>query len=190
MNPFWEKNYSLTSRTHSAVPSKGEATVVALSIIHHRQGILESTRIDFGYEVMDTRRKPCRKPNAREESCPICLRKHFKKEKAHGRESAVEKLSCGRISSTRTISGRPPRSPRKMRQVLSSVSVKESHKDPGVVGDAHERRSSATKWLQQSDSKWNSGSGTLTDRPPLQPFSRHGVSGARDESRWSSGCHL
>jgi hypothetical protein len=175
MNPFWEKNYSLTSRTHSAVPSKGEATVVALSIIRHRQGILESTRIDFGYEVMDTRRKPCRKPNAREESCPICLRKHFKKEKAHGRESAVEKLSCGRISSTRTISGRPPRSPRKMRQVLSSVSVKESHKDPGA-SKAHQRRSSTFKRFQQSDSKWNSGSGTLTDRPPLQPLRRHGIS--------------
>jgi hypothetical protein len=171
MNPFWEKNYSLTSRSHSGVPSKGEATVVASNSIRHRQGILESTGIDYEYEVMDT----CRKPNAREESCPICLQKHIKQKKAYGRESAVEKLPCGRSSKTRTISGRPPRSPRNMRQGLSSVSVKESQKDPGT-SIAHQRASSALKRFEQSDSKWKSGSRALTDRPPLQPLRRRGIS--------------
>jgi hypothetical protein len=187
MNPTWENDNLLTSRTH--VLSKGEVTAVASNIVRHRQGILETTRKDYGFEAdMDT----CRKPNARVQSYPTCLHLLIK-ESYHRRESAVERLHSRQKSGTPVIPDSPSPQSRNRLQMSggsSSVSVKESHKDPGVVGDAHERRSSATKWLQQSDSKWNSGSGTLTDRPPLQPFSRHGVSGARDESRWSSGCHL
>jgi hypothetical protein len=59
--------------------------------------------------------------------------------------------------------------------------VKESYKDAGA-GEAHQRGSSALKRLQQSDSKWNSGSGALSDKPPLQPFIHHGISDASSAS--------
>lgn len=49
-----------------------------------------------------------------------------------------------------------------------SASAKKSHK-----GDAHQRGRSAFEELSESDSRWNSGSRALTDRPPLHPFSRH-----------------
>jgi hypothetical protein len=164
----------LTSRTH--VLSKGEVTAVASNIVRPRQGILETTRVDYGYEAdMDT----CRKPNARVQSYPICLHKRIK-ESYHGRE----RLHSRQNSGTPVIPDSPSPQSRIRLQMSggpSSVSVKQSHKDQGV-GDANQRRSSASKWLQQSDSKWNSGSGTLADRPPLLPFSRHGIIGASDES--------
>jgi hypothetical protein len=177
MNPFCVKDESLTSRTHVVVPSKGEVTAVASNIIRHRQGLLESTRIDDGHKDVDT----CRKPNARAHSYPICLHKHFNKEKAHGRESEVERLHWGRSSSTRAIFGRIPLQPRSRRRTSggpSSISVKKSRKGSGA-GEAHQRGSNAFERKQQRDSKWNLGSGALTDRPPLQPFSRHEIREAR-----------
>jgi hypothetical protein len=149
-------------------------------IIRYRQEMPEATRIDDGYENdVDT----CRKPNSRVQSYPICLHQHLNKENTHGRESAVERLHWGRSSSTRAIFGTPPppmqpRSPRKMRQGLRSVSVKEEYKNSGA-GEAHQRGSRVFEGLQQGDSKWNSGSGGLTDHPPLQPVSRHEMSEAR-----------
>jgi hypothetical protein len=186
MNPTCEKDNLFTSRI--LVLSKGEVTAVASNIVRHRQGILETTRLDYGYEVdiKDT----CKKPNARVQSYPTCLHTLIK-ESYYGRESAVERLHSRQNPGTPVIPDSPSPQSRnrlQMSEGSSSVSAKESHKDPGV-GDTHQRRSSASKWLQQSDSKWNSGSGTLTDRPPLPPFSRHGIIGASDESRWSSGCH-
>jgi hypothetical protein len=193
MNPYWEQDKSLSSRAH--VLPKGEVTAVASNLIRPRQGILEATRIDDGHKDADT----CRKPNARAHSYPIYLHKYLNKEKAYGRRSAVGKLHPRHNS--RVISDIPPLQPRrrhKMSGEPSSVSLKESHKDPGA-----------------GDSKWNSGSGVLTDRPPLLPFIRHGISEAscastqeyhndpkleeprlessirrlhqRDGSRWSSG---
>jgi hypothetical protein len=170
MNPFCENEKSPTNpRSHVIVP-----------IIRHRQEILEATRIDDGFENdVDT----CTKPNSRVQSGPICLHQHLNKENAHRRESAVERLHWGRSSSTRAIFGTPPppmqpRSPRKMRQRLSSVSVKEKRKDSGA-GEAHQRGSPVFERRQQSDSKQNSGSGALTDQPALLPVSRHEMSEAR-----------
>jgi hypothetical protein len=171
MNPFCEKDESLTSRTHVVVPSKGEVTAVASNNVRHRKGILESTRIDYGYEDMGT----CRKSNASVQSYPICLHKHINKENARGRESAVERLHWERSSSTVAISGGS-----------SNVSGKESHKDP-VAGESHQQGSSAFESPQRSDSKWNSGSGPLTDTPPLHPHNHHGIS--RAECASPKECH-
>jgi hypothetical protein len=108
MNSYGEKNESLTSPpTH--VLSKGEVLTAVAPNIFPRQGILDATRINYGYE------------------------EHFL--------------------------------------------VKKNCKDAGA-GEAHQRGSSALKGFQKCDSKWNSGSGALTDRPPLQPFIRHGISEA------------
>jgi hypothetical protein len=208
MNPYWENDKSLTSRTY--LQPQGEVTAVASNIICPRQGILESKRMYDGYADMDA----CRRPNARVKSDPIYLHKCITKESAHGRESAVGKLDSRHSLSTPAISGRPPLQPhsrRRMSGETSSVSVSESHKDP-EVGEAHHRGS---KRLLQSDSKWNSGCGALTDRPPLQHIIRHEKSNAScastkeyhkdpllkerrpessirslqpsDDSRWSSG---
>jgi hypothetical protein len=193
MNPYhWEKDKSLTSPTH--VLSKGEVTAVAPNIFPH-QGIPDATRIHSGYKEMDA----CRRPNARANSYSIYLHKCHNEEKAHGRESAVGKPHLRYNSSTQVIFDRPPSQPRRCHRIRGEprhISVKESYKDLGA-GEAHQRGSSALK--RQSDSKWNSGSGALTDRPPLQPFIRHGISEAScastkeyhtdpsDDSRWSSG---
>jgi hypothetical protein len=188
MNPFWEKEKSLTSRTYDVELSKGEVTVVASNIIRHRQGILELTRIDYGYEDMDT----CRKTTARIHSYPIYLHKPLDQEHVHGRHSAAGRLHSRQNAMNRVMSDRPPSQPRSRHQKSGgscSVSLKESHKNL-VVGEGHRRGSRVFERLQQSESKWNSGSGALADRPPSQPFNRHGISGASDESRWSSGCHL
>jgi hypothetical protein len=174
MNLYWENDKSLTSRT--PVLPKGEATTVASNIIRPRQELLEATRINYGYKEMDT----CRRPNARVTSYPIYPHKCINKEKAHGRESADGNLDSRQNLSTRVISDRPPSQPRRCRRVSlepSSVSVKERRKDPGA-GEAHHLGRFDLKRLQQSDSKWSSGSGALTDRPPLQPFIRHGISEA------------
>ena len=197
MNPYWEKDKSLTSRNH--VLPKGEVTADS---IRRRQGILESTpRIYDGYEDMDA----CRKPNARVQSYPNII-----KEMIHGRENG--RLHGVRSSSARAISGRPPLQPHSRRRMSggpSSVSPRESHKYPGL-GEAPQRGSSSSAFesLQQKDYKWNSGSGALTDRPPSQSFICHKISGKEyhkqpsleeprsessirlqqsDDSRWSSG---
>lgn len=159
----------------------------------------------------------CKKSIARLQSSPTSLHKYVIKEKARGRDNAVERLHGGRSSSTRANSGRPPLQPqrrRRMSGVQRSVSLKESHKDPGA-GEAPQRGNIAFERLQQRDSKWYSGSGGLADRPPSQPFIRRGISGAKcasteeyqkdsslkeprpersirilqqsDDSRWSSG---
>jgi hypothetical protein len=207
MNPYWEKDKSLTSRTH--VLPKGEVTAVASNSIRRRQGILESTpRIYDGYEDMDA----CRKPNARVQSYPSII-----KEMTHGRGRAAGRLHGGRSSSARAVSGRPPLQPHSRRRMSggpSSVSPRESHRNPGV-GEAPQRGSSAFESLQQRDYKWNLGSGALNDRPPSQPFICHRISGVNcastkeyhtepileeprsessirrprqsDDSRWSSG---
>jgi hypothetical protein len=209
MNPFWEKSTSLTMRIHAAAPSKVEVTAVASNnICHDRQGTLESTRIDYEYENMDTHRKT----NASVQSHPIYLHKYLNK------ESAVERLHWERSTSIRAISGRTPSQPCSRHQMngsLSSVSVKKSQMDL-AAGEAHQRGSKAFERLQQSDFKWNSGSGALTDRPPLHPLSHNGKSGSScastkdyhkdqhleelrrectirrlqqsNDSRWSSGC--
>jgi hypothetical protein len=174
MNISWENGKSLTSRTH--VLSKGEVTVVASNSIRHRQGILELTRIDDEYEDIYT----CRKTVARVHSHPICLDKLLNKENTHGRESAPGRLHSRQNAMNRVMSDRPPSQPRRRHEMSggpSSIAVKENLKDPGADG-AHEQGNSAFERLQQSDSKWSSGSGALTDRPPLQPFCRHGISGA------------
>jgi hypothetical protein len=166
MNPFCEKDESLTSRTHVAVPSKEEVTAVASNNVRHREGILESTRVDYGYEDMET----CRKSNTSAD--PIYVHKHI------NQESAVGRLHSGGVSD------RPPSQPRSQHQMSggpSNVSGKESHKDP-AAGEAHEQGSSAFEEAQKSDSKWNSGSGPLTDTPPLHPHNRHGISGAESAS--------
>lgn len=193
MNLYWEKDESLTSRTH--VLRKGGVTAVASNIIRPRQGILEATKIHYGYKDMDM----CVRPNARVKPSPIYLYKCVNREKAHGRESAVGRLHSRQNSSTRVISDRPPSQPRRCRRMSrdpSSVSAKKSHKDPDV-GEDHRRGSRVLERLQQSDSKWDSGSGALTDRPPLKPFIRHPrleeprLENWRlqqsDDSRWSSG---
>jgi hypothetical protein len=155
MNSLCEKDESLTSQNQVVTPSKGEVNTVPSNIIRHRQGILESTRIDDGYEDTHT----CRKPNARVKSYPVCLHKHINKERPH----------WGRSSSTRAISGKTPlqqRSRRRMNGGPSHFSAKKSHKDIGT-GEAHQRGRSAFERLQQSDSKWNSDSWALADRLPL-----------------------
>jgi hypothetical protein len=170
MNPYWEKSKSLTSPTH--VLSKGEVTAVAPNIFP-RQGIPDATRIHYGYKEMDAYRRP----NARLNSYPISLPKCINEVKAHGRESAVGKPDSRQNSSTRAISDIPPSQPRRRRRISGEpihVAAKERYKDADA-GEAHQRGSSALKRLQQTDSKWNSGSGALTDRPPLRPFIRHGI---------------
>jgi hypothetical protein len=173
MNLFCENaESSLTSRTH--VLPKGEVT------IRHCQGILEATRIHYGYEDTGT----CRETNARVKSYPIYLHKYLNTESAHLRKRAVGRLHSEQNSSARVISDRPPSQPRSQHQMSggpSNVSGKESHKDP-AAGEAHEQGSSAFEEAQKSDSKWNSGSGPLTDTPPLHPHNRHGISGAESAS--------
>jgi hypothetical protein len=108
-------------------------------------------------------------------------------ENVHAQEGAVE----------RVIVDRPPTQPLSRRSMSGgpcSDSVKESHKDPGV-GDARRRENTFERLQQQSDSKWTSGSGVITDRPPSQPLSRRQMSGEpyaverlqQSDSRWSSG---
>jgi hypothetical protein len=120
------------------------------------------------------------------------LRQLLNQENLLERENAVERLHSRWSSSVRVIVDRPPSQPLSRRQMSggpSSGSVKQSHqKDPGV-GDAH-RRGNAFERLQQSDSKWTSGSGVSTDRPPLQPLRCRGSAARRlqeSHSRWSSG---
>jgi hypothetical protein len=188
MNPFCEKEKSLTSQTHVVEPSKGEVTAVASNIICNRQGILESTRIHDGYEDVDA----CQKLKARVQSYTICLQQKLDKDNAHGQESPVGRHHSRWSSSTQVISNRPPSQPRSRHQMSggsSSVSLKERHKKL-VTGEVQQRGSHNFERLQQSESKWNSGSEALVDQPPLQPVSRHEISGPSDESRWSSGCHL
>jgi hypothetical protein len=183
MNPYWENDKSLTSRTH--LLPKGEVTVVASNITCPRQGILESKRIYDGYEDMDT----CQKPNARVQSYPICQHKDVIKERTHGRKGAFERLHGGRSSSTPDISGRPPLQPHSLRRMSggpSRVSMKESRKHPGA-GKPPQGGSSAFEMLQQRDSKWNSSSGAVTDRPPSQPFICHRICGANIAS--TKDCH-
>lgn len=154
MNSLREKEKLLNSQTHVTVPLKGGMTAVASNTIRHGRGpgILESTRIDDGYEDTNT----CRKPNARVKSYPVCLYKHINKERPN----------WGRSSSTRAISGRTPLQPRSRRRMNgepSHFSAKKSRKGTGTR-EADQRGSSAFERLQQSDSKWNSDSGALTDR--------------------------
>jgi hypothetical protein len=153
-----------------------EVTAVA-SNISPRQGVPDATRIHYEYKAMDAYRRP----NARVNSYPIYLPKCINEEKAHGRKSAVGKPEDSRQnSSSRVISGIPPSQPHSRRRISGEprlVSVKESYKDAGA-GDAPQRGSSALKRLQQGDFKWNSGSGALADRPPLQPFICHKISEA------------
>ena len=123
------------------------------------------------------------------------LHQRLDRENVHERESAVERLHSRWSSSSRVIVGIPPSQPLSRRQMSggpSSGLIKESHKDPGV-GDAY-RRGNAFERPQQSDSKWTSGSGVITDSPPLQPLSRHqsrrGSAGGRlqrSNSMWTSG---
>jgi hypothetical protein len=79
-------------------------------------------------------------------------------------------------SNTRAIVDRPPSQPpsrRQMSGIPCSGSEKESHhKDPGA-GNC--RRGSPGGRLQRSNSKWTSGSGVVTDSPPLQPHSHRGL---------------
>jgi hypothetical protein len=206
MNPYWENDKSLSSRTH--LLPKGEVTAVASNIICPRQGILESKALYDGYEDVDT----CPKPNAR-----VYQHKRMIKERTYGRESAVKRLHGGRSSSTPAISGRPPLQPHSRRRMSggpSRVSIQESRTQLGV-GKPPQRGRSAFERLQPRDSKWNSSSGAVTDRPPSQPFIRQKQSGSdsaptkvyhedpnlkkprpetsvknlqqSDDSRWSSG---
>ncbi len=119
------------------------------------------------------------------------LHQRLNQECVHERESAVERLHLRWSSSSRVIVDRSPSqqlSRRQMSQGRGSGSVKDNNNDP-VVGDAHRRRSAFGR-LQQSDSKWTSGSEAITDRPPLQPLSCRGSAIGRVEqsgSRWVSG---
>jgi hypothetical protein len=96
------------------------------------------------------------------------LHQRLNQENVHERESAVERLQSRWSSSSRVIVDRPPSHPptrRQMNRRPSSGSVKESHhKDPDT-GNSR---------LRRSNSKWASGSGVITDSPPLQPLSRRG----------------
>jgi hypothetical protein len=176
MNPCWENGKSMSSRTHllpkgevtAHLLPKGEVTAVASNIICPRQGILESKTIYDGYEDVDT----CPKLNARVLSSPIYQHKHMIKKRTDGRESTVERLRGGRSSSTPVISGRPPLQPHSRRRMSggpSRVSVQESRTQLGV-GKPPQGGRSASERLRQRDSKWNSSSRPVTDRPPSQPF--------------------
>jgi hypothetical protein len=121
------------------------------------------------------------------------LHQCLNQENVHAQESAVERLHSRWSSSSRVTVDRPPSQPLSRRQMSGGPSsgsiVKESHTDPCVVGDAH-RRGNAFERLQQSDSKWTTGSGVIPDRPPMQPLSCRGSAVGRlqqSDSRWSSG---
>jgi hypothetical protein len=108
-------------------------------------------------------------------------------------ESTVESLYSRWGSSSRVVGDRPPSQPLSRRQMYggpsSGCSGKQSHKDP-EMGSAHRRGNAFERLQQQSVSKWTSGSGVITDRPPSQPLSRRGSSVQRiqqSDSRWSSG---
>jgi hypothetical protein len=108
----------------------------------------------------------------------------------HERESVVERLPSRWSSCSLIIVDRPPSQPLSRRQMSgrpSSGSVKESHhKDPGT---GNSRRESAAGRLQRN-SKWTSGSGVITDSPPLQPPSRRGSGGEKLQqggSKWRPG---
>jgi hypothetical protein len=112
----------------------------------------------------------------------------FNQEHVHERESAVEWLQSRWSSSSRVIADRPPLQPLSRRQMSrrpSSSLVNEScHKE------GNSRRGSAVGRLQRGHSKWTSGSGVITDSPPLQPLSRRESAVGKLQqsgSRWSSG---
>ncbi len=122
------------------------------------------------------------------------LRQRLSQENVHEPESAVKQRLHSRWSSSSPITvDRPPLQPLSRRHRMSGGpssggSVNESHKDPSV-GDAH-RRGNASKSLHQNHSRWASGSGVITDSPPLQPLSRRGRDVGRiqqSDSRWSPG---
>jgi hypothetical protein len=96
----------------------------------------------------------------------------------HDADTAVESLHSRWNSSVRVIVDRPPSQPPSHRQMSggqSSDSVKERHKYPGV-GDAHRQGNAFERLQRQSDSKWTSDSGVITDKPPLKPLRRLGPS--------------
>jgi hypothetical protein len=113
-------------------------------------------------------------------------------ENALAEESAVEGLHSRLSSSSRVVVDRPPSQPlsrRTMYEGPSRDSANESHEDP-QMGDGHRRGNTFERLQQQSDSKWTSGSGGITDRSPLQPLSRRGPYVQmiqQSYSRWSSG---
>jgi hypothetical protein len=109
-------------------------------------------------------------------------------ENLHERESAVERIQSRWSSSSRVIADRPPSQPLSRRQMSrrpSRSSVNEScHNDPGLGTE------SAVGRLQRGHSQWTSGSGVVTDSPPLQPLSRRESAVGKLQqsgSRWSSG---
>jgi hypothetical protein len=107
-------------------------------------------------------------------------------------ESAVASLHSRWSSSSQVVVDRPPSQPLSRRRMCggpSSGSVKQSHIYP-EMGDIHRRENTFEQHQQQSNSKWTSGSGLITDRPPLQPLSRRGRDVGRiqqSDSRWSPG---
>jgi hypothetical protein len=119
--------------------------------------LLWSRRFQFTNQVIISPRTP---PDM------MSLHQHLNQENVHEREGAVEALQSRWSSSCRAIVDRPPSHPPTRRQMggrPSSGSVKESHLMDPHTGNS--RRG-------LSNSKWNSGSGVITDSPPLQPLSR------------------
>jgi hypothetical protein len=110
-----------------------------------------------------------------------------------GQESTVESLHSRWSSSSQVIADRPPSQPLSRRQMYgpsSGYSENQSHKDP-EMGGVHRRENTIERHQQQGNSKWTSGSGVITDGPPLQPLSRrrsHDVGRVQQSgSRWSPG---
>jgi hypothetical protein len=96
------------------------------------------------------------------------LHQRLNQDNVHEQECAVERLQSRWSSNCRVIVDRPPSHPPARQQMggrLSSGSVKESHHEEPDTGNAQRGR---------SDPKWDSGSGVITDSPPLQPLSRRG----------------
>jgi hypothetical protein len=113
-------------------------------------------------------------------------------EDALAQESAVERLHSSVGSSSRATVDGPPSQPLSRRKLCGGSnggSIREMPSDL-EMGNAHWLGDAFERLPQQSDSKWTSSSGAITDRPPLQPLSRRESSLQRIQqrgSRWSSG---
>jgi hypothetical protein len=93
----------------------------------------------------------------------------------HERESTVERLQSRWNSGSRVVD-KPPSQPLNLRQMSRRKpcrgSVKKSYRYHKDLVMGHSRRENEVGRLRQSNSKWTSSSGVITDSPPLQPLSR------------------
>jgi hypothetical protein len=109
----------------------------------------------------------------------MSLQQQINEDNVHERESATERLQSRWISSSRVIADKPPSQPLSPRRVSRRPSICSS------ISSASISSAEESQWI---NSKWTSGSGgVITDSPPSQPRSHGRLE--QSGSRWNSGSH-